>query len=278
MLKSTALFFLFVFIFSAVISAQSVTGRLSDEKGDPIAYATVFAPGAETGALTDESGAFEIDLKTMADSCRVQFSCIGYETRLLTAGEVRTLPDPATLELSSANYVLETANIAAERIRMKRKKLGMNGIMNGTFIYNPGEKPRPLEFGTMLSPDGRARLDEVLIKVRSMKADSVLVDINIYDVRFGMVGEPLLKGRVFLRLSREDIREEISIDLSGRGLYVERSFLVTFRVLKVVGAFDELRVSAKTGDGNGFRRGAAGRWRETYLTPNIRARVAYAKE
>jgi hypothetical protein len=33
-----------------------------------------------------------------------------------------------------------------------------------------------------------------------MEADSVLMDANIYDVQFGIVGKPLLKKQVFLNL------------------------------------------------------------------------------
>ncbi|NJC26994.1 carboxypeptidase-like regulatory domain-containing protein [Neolewinella antarctica] len=276
--KLTLLLFLFSLLCGTTSFAQRIAGKITDENDETIAYATVYAPAAATGVLTDEEGNFTIDLKQIPDSSKLQFSCIGYETRVLTAGDVRDGGVSRTIQLTATNYVLSTAEVAAARIEYKRKRLGMPGIMNGTYLYRPSAERRVYEIGTILTPDKSARLEEVIIRVRSMKADSVLLDINIYDVNLGLVGAPLLRERIFLRLGSEDVRKDINVDLSAQRIQVDRAFLVTFRVLDVVGLFDGINLAAKTGYGRGFARASDGRWKDTYMTPNIRARVGYAKE
>lgn len=277
MLKLISLF-TFSVLLSTQLSAQSINGIVKDDQGEPIAYATIYAPGAKTGTLTDDKGLFELSLDKIADTSKIQFSCIGFETQFLTFNELTNLPSPATIQLSPSNYLLETAEVSAERIKMKRSQLGMSGLMNGTYIYSDASRSGNREIGTLLTPDKRARLEEVIIKLRSMDADSVLMDINIYRVNFGRVGEPLLKERLFLNLSQDDVRKDISVDLSDQEIYVEEQFLVTFRILKVVGPLTNIKVSGKTGNGKGFGRVSGGQWQDTYLTPNIRAKVGYPKD
>lgn len=266
-----------LFSFS-LIYGQTLQGIVEDDNGSPIAYATIYAPAAEVGVLTDEKGSFSLDLKEIPDTSQVQFSCIGYTSKTLRAEELRQKKAGIRVELPAIKYLLETAEISAERIKFKRKKLGMSGIMNGTYGYVTTDKRQIFEMGTLLTPDGPARLNEIIIKVRDMEADSVLMDVNIYDVQFGIVGKPILKKRVFLELSQEDVRRDISIDISAQRITVERDFLVTFRVLDVVGPFGKVKLSAKTGTGRGFTRTSDGRWRGNYMTPNIRAVVGYEKK
>lgn len=260
------------------IFGQTLQGVVEDDNGSPVAYATIYAPAAEIGVLTDEKGNFSLDLKEIPDTSQVQFSCIGYTSKTLKAGDLRQMKPGIKVELPVVEYLLKTAEVSAEQIKFKRKKLGMSGIMNGTYGFVTTDKRQIFEMGTLLTPDGPARLNEIVIKVRDMEADSVLMDVNIYDVQFGIVGEPILKKRVFLELSQEDVRRDISIDVSAQRITVERDFLVTFRVLDVVGPFGKIKLSAKTGTGRGFTRTSDGRWQGNYMTPNIRAVVGYKKE
>jgi hypothetical protein len=265
------------FCCSGFLTAQDISATVTDENGTPIAYATVYLPSKATGVLTDEIGLFTLKLEDSPATDTIQFSCIGYLTTYVTVGQLRQLPAPRRLPLESANYVLSTAEVTEERIKMEQEKVRLPGIMNGTYIYPTGRTPWPVETGTILRPRRAGKLQEVIINLRQMEADSVLLNINVYDFTFGMVGAPLLKERVFVKVGKEDIKQDIILDLRDQGIEVGKKFLVSMQLLKVVGSLGEISLSAKAADGFGFYRKPGGRWEKLYLVPNIQALVVYPK-
>ncbi|MFT3903233.1 MAG: SusC/RagA family TonB-linked outer membrane protein [Niabella sp.] len=80
---------LFTMVIVAVCSfaqTRTVTGRVVDEKGNPIIGATVTIEGTNTGTSADENGNFSVGVPR---GKRLEISAVGYETMLLapTAGE-----------------------------------------------------------------------------------------------------------------------------------------------------------------------------------------------
>lgn len=61
-LKTLATFAL-ALILSSLTYGQLINGTVKDDQGTAVAYATLYAPAAETGVLTDDQGNFRIDLK-----------------------------------------------------------------------------------------------------------------------------------------------------------------------------------------------------------------------
>ena len=60
---------------SSIITAQNVTGKISDEKGEPLVGVSVLVKGTQTGAISDFNGAYSV----VADkNATLVFSFIGY--------------------------------------------------------------------------------------------------------------------------------------------------------------------------------------------------------
>ena len=60
---------------SSIITAQNVTGKISDEKGEPLVGVSVLVKGTQTGAISDVNGAYSV----VADkNATLVFSFIGY--------------------------------------------------------------------------------------------------------------------------------------------------------------------------------------------------------
>ncbi len=72
---------------SAQILAQSrqVTGRVTDEEGNPVANASVMVKGTQIGTSTDEKGAFSFNVPTTAKTLVI--SRVGYEEYSLQIGQ-----------------------------------------------------------------------------------------------------------------------------------------------------------------------------------------------
>ena len=45
---------------SSIITAQNVTGKISDEKGEPLVGVSVLVKGTQTGAISDVNGAYSV--------------------------------------------------------------------------------------------------------------------------------------------------------------------------------------------------------------------------
>lgn len=94
---------LFAFSLNA-LAAVKITGKLTDEKNEPLEFATIRIQGTAIGATSGLDGTYAISAPD-ADTIRVAFSMVGYETahrRLIEPkGEV-TL----NVKLTPANYTL----------------------------------------------------------------------------------------------------------------------------------------------------------------------------
>ncbi|UKK50166.1 TonB-dependent receptor [Prevotella sp. E13-17] len=84
---------LVMLMMSSVVVAQSFTlkGRVTDEDGNALEFATVACPRQAKVTMTDLKGEFNMKLQT-ADSVEIRFSMIGYKTR------TRTLRNPRTTQ------------------------------------------------------------------------------------------------------------------------------------------------------------------------------------
>ena len=85
-MKKTSLSFLFLFFTFYTLFAQvSVSGKVSDEKGQPIGYASIALIGARDsqlvkGALSDENGLFSIPAVPVG-AYRLMTTMVGYEKK-----------------------------------------------------------------------------------------------------------------------------------------------------------------------------------------------------
>lgn len=271
------LLFLFISV-SGFVSGQLLVAGVTDAKGDGISYVTIYVPAREQGVITDENGLFELGVNDPVDSLTIVFSAIGYQTIRHSYQQLAELArKQASVVLPPATYELDEAEITGQRLRLKQKRLGMKGMLNATYGQTVRSTPIPFEAGPIIRPGKRCRLDAIELKVRDMTADTVILDLNAYNLKGRQPDRQLLRERVFVLLTKNEVGQEISIDLSDQQLWIEGDFIVTFRLLDVKGATGSFSFKAKTGERHGMVRGASGRWRKSYLTPALFALVSYEK-
>jgi len=72
------LFTLFFCVFTPLLRAQTLTGRITDEAtGEPLPFASIYVPASKSGAASNADGYFQIELK---GGRQVAFSYLGYQT------------------------------------------------------------------------------------------------------------------------------------------------------------------------------------------------------
>lgn len=89
--------------FSVAVVAQvrAVTGKVTDEKGAPVPFASVVETGTQNGATADENGAFLIRIKQGA---KLTVSATGYEAMTITPSG------------NTANAVLKASNLQLSEV------------------------------------------------------------------------------------------------------------------------------------------------------------------
>lgn len=122
-----------ILFITAVLSAHAAiyTGRVVDEKGQGIGYATVY-PEADpvAGAATNNDGTFTINTD-LPESSTLIISFIGYEKQTLPL-QVFALnaTDTATITLHEQPIALEETVVAAKVSKQRNKRKQMAALLD----------------------------------------------------------------------------------------------------------------------------------------------------
>ncbi|MEP6750220.1 MAG: carboxypeptidase-like regulatory domain-containing protein, partial [Bacteroidota bacterium] len=100
----------------AIAQQRTVSGRITDEKGDPVPFATVQIKGTKTAIVADANGAFNINLK---NSSTLVVSATGFSAKEINA-EGKTV----SVQLVGASRLIEEVIVTAGGIKTKRKEIG----------------------------------------------------------------------------------------------------------------------------------------------------------
>jgi TonB-linked SusC/RagA family outer membrane protein len=106
-------------LFHALAYAQNrtVTGKVRDEKGEPIPFATVTIKGTKTGTSADVNGNFSINVK---DGSTLVVSSTGFQNReVAVQGQ-----NQVSVQLSGTARAIDEVIVTAGGIKAKRKELG----------------------------------------------------------------------------------------------------------------------------------------------------------
>ncbi|MEO5683673.1 MAG: SusC/RagA family TonB-linked outer membrane protein [Chitinophagaceae bacterium] len=100
-----------------LVHAQTrrITGKVMDEKGNPIPYATVKIKGKNSGAAADQNGVFEIQV---APKDQLTISAVGFDVQEVVASS-------GNVNVSlKANRLMEEIIVTAQGIRRRPRELG----------------------------------------------------------------------------------------------------------------------------------------------------------
>ena len=117
-------------------------GRVVDQKGEPIPYATVYPEIApEWGTATNNDGYFSFEANLMPDM-RIIFSYIGYEKKVLAARDL-TLDNGETpvIVLTEQPIALQETVVAAKASKQKNKRKAIAALLHAVYVKLEEEFP-----------------------------------------------------------------------------------------------------------------------------------------
>lgn len=134
MKKSLLLIVIMFCSIGAIIAQRTITGKVTDGKGEAIIGANVLAKGASTGAATDVDGKYTISIPNGVTA--IVISYVGFETQEITLGASNVI-DVALRENAK---VLTDVVVTALGIAKKDKAIGYGvSKVTGSSVASSGE-------------------------------------------------------------------------------------------------------------------------------------------
>ena len=130
-------------LFIAILAVVATyVGRVVDETGQPISYATVYPElQPEQGTATNSEGHFRFETDLPANA-NVIVSFIGYEKLLLSLSELSTMAIQRTpLVLKEQPIALEETVVAAKASKQKNKRKQMAALLHAVYVKLEEEFP-----------------------------------------------------------------------------------------------------------------------------------------
>ncbi|MCY7292499.1 MAG: SusC/RagA family TonB-linked outer membrane protein, partial [Ferruginibacter sp.] len=119
----------FVFVLNAAAQDRTITGKILDEKGNPVSGVSVVASGGK-GVSTDQSGNFSITIPTATK--RITFSEVNFETQTKSVGSSNTINVNLVLKTSQLDEIV----VVGYQVRKKREEGGAISSVKGKEIQN----------------------------------------------------------------------------------------------------------------------------------------------
>ena len=117
-------------------------GRVMDEQGAPVIYATVYPEIApEWGTATNSEGYFSFEANLTPDM-NIIFSCIGYEKKVVKSGEWQVESgEPQVFVLKEQPIALQETVIAAKTSKQRNKRKQMSALLHAVYVRLEQEFP-----------------------------------------------------------------------------------------------------------------------------------------
>jgi iron complex outermembrane recepter protein len=84
-MKKLSLSALLVLLYGLLYSQHNISGQVKNLNGEPLPNATIFIPALQTGAQSDSSGSFRIEISHPGNLI-IQVSHLGYKTKVISTG------------------------------------------------------------------------------------------------------------------------------------------------------------------------------------------------
>lgn len=107
-----------LFICTMVNAQETITGTVKDTDGNTIPYVNIVLSGTLNGATTNENGIYTIDVPHLSGA--LEFSVLGYETKIITINNRRTID----IVLGDSSEVLDEVVLTALGLKRETKELG----------------------------------------------------------------------------------------------------------------------------------------------------------
>jgi len=214
---------------------QQYEGIVMDSLSNtPLSYVNIGIVGKNVGTVSDSIGYFKIPLDAEYTSDTLRFSLVGYGTKNFVVSDFKTShPSGQTrISLKAQPIILHEVTILSSgnpAIALGTKP--KSKMVNAGFVYNKLGH----EIGAVFRNTNRELvIDSVRLNIVKCNYAHVYLRLNVYN----MVGEEfenILQKPYYISLTRAEILQNPTFDLTNHNIVVSGDFLVSVELVKDLG-------------------------------------------
>ncbi|MFD0941330.1 carboxypeptidase-like regulatory domain-containing protein [Pedobacter boryungensis] len=251
------IFLLICFCSSKVVFAQkTISGQVSDNKGNSIPYVNIGIKASKTGALSDIKGNYTIQIADSLINDTLTFSSVGFEIKKIAIKNMSN---------KDFNVVLDERIIVLNEVKIRNKKrktykIGITGRTPMMFVPSTGHQRNDIfEQARLINVKEPVQVLNANIFVQSEIKEEVKVRINFYAVENGLPGKLLIEKNTIMKM--ENGKGWKTFDLTAEHIYLDQDFVIAFEMLPSTRKMTAF--GAKIGAANSFiRSNSLGVWRK----------------
>mgnify|MGYP002777668427 CR=1 FL=1 len=260
-------------------TTDRIEGRITDPKGQPLAYVSIGVPGTPIGTVSEENGQFTL-YKTdkLGDNDSVRFSLIGYQPRTLTWRDLRQSATTGAIQLEQAARLLNEVKVVGRQVVVKTLgKESYKSLMATNFALS--NKPRQnlgAEIGRRFDLPNRACRLEKYRFCMGTNFDTVTFRINVYAVN-GM--RNLLPQNIYQTVSGK-YNGWVEVDLTPYNIVVNENVIVSLQWVDNTpnGTYLQMPMHMPAPVVHYYKYGSQDRWRKFVgMTTTMNLTIAYEK-
>ncbi|WP_378179703.1 carboxypeptidase-like regulatory domain-containing protein [Aquimarina sp. SS2-1] len=218
---------------------------IDQKTNQPIPYVNIGFVDNGIGTVSREDGWFQLlyDESRIPKTATIQISSIGYKTLSFSANRFyNLLTKDNKLYLKPEVEVLEEAVIYAGK--NVRDSLGYFSYASNLMAYWKDKQALGGEMGSLikLGKKRNTKIHKLKFNILENSADSILVRVNVYDVRRGKPNRNILRNNIYHAISKK--KGEETIDLAPYNIRTDDDFIISLELIKVYGENIEFAITA----------------------------------
>jgi len=184
-------------------SAKSVSGKIVDEKGSAVPYASVYIKGTSVGTSCDSAGNFSLNCRELSDSLILQASCVGFQVaeKLLSANDYK---EHVVISLNTQQALGEVVVTSHVDMIMGRFVAGAISVVEKHDIFDViKEKIFPAQRSWKFYPNPVHRESTLTIEAKNVFEGKHLVEL------LSTNGQIIMKKEVWIDKNNAPVKLEI---------------------------------------------------------------------
>lgn len=256
-MKKLLLLASFYILFALYAPAQTVSGTVRDAStGETMPYVSIGLMGKAIGTVSDSGGAYSFPAEPDYLSDTVRFSYIGYRPYDTT---VAALLEPGAGEVTLERLEMVINKITVHPAEYKRKTLG-NTHKKSMMSLTALPETRGFELGVIMKIKKRALLENVTINITSCTYDDMIYRLNIYEMKYDLVGQNILTEPIYAYCPRTDEPMSLEIDLEKYDIVTDGDIFIVFEHIDDGNEGSLIFPASLTGDRTLARKASQAKW------------------
>jgi len=238
------------------IFGQTIYGTVINEKSKlPVEYVNIGILGKNIGTVSDFNGKFNLSIDSQYNEDSILFSCVGYLPFSIKVADLRK-DSRTNINVKERVYIINEVIV-----RPKIFKQQVLGVTSRNKKISAGFKDNLLgyELGILMKSKKSAFIKKVDINISQCDYDTIFYRLNIYEAHEKNNFKNILSEPIYIKLSKQQVKDKIEIDLEPKNIVVHGNFLITLEHVKDLG---EGRLYFCSGLSNKtyYRKTSQGKW------------------